>query len=629
MSPSRAIGRASREGTQLWPEGPPCGEKCGMALAFADEFHEPLGAVADVATLIEWAYRYYAALAVDSPALPVQFCGCCTVPVCSLCGARCLSDAFAAASAPGKLDTVAFLMGLAASHVGAVGLVKGAVLAGVLKVTGDLIGAWHAAGVQAFPGGRGELSILGKNAYPRPFPELVSEHIEECAAVVLTTGFPVVSTQDELWAASTIWANWGVDYLGRERYGDGEWPALRGRDAAVDAERALCLALGRGSEWGGRLSDPWLCDIAASRQMDVRPLLLGSELINFGSIGLVAETEDPAEFARAQVARLAVMVASSAVDVVFEAVAGERNLFYTLCAEAETKIVDWMFQRMRASWSPAETDILALYCPYVFIGPRHRFILKGLPPGTVRWDDHDSLALLLEAQHRHLATVEPESRFVVVCDCCDWREIAREMTAWIAAADGIDSCDQDQVGFLKLLDATGIDFLHEWHYSILRRCPGVADRHTVLLRAIPEWKIRAGVDEYHAYLAGADVVPLPGRPEGVAVEMAEELCERYHGFLPRPTDVARLRRPRAADLMLLAQCGPTPDGKTRIGLDPQLHVGRPTAVLLCRPTSSAVSRQLDYSIRRVCASWARSNIGSTCSRRGIAARVGSRNACTE
>ncbi len=535
---SQAVGRIAGQGTFIWPETSLCDGMCAVEPLFADQFHDPLSYVTDVATLIEWAYGYYAALAVASPTLPERFCGCCTDPVCRQCGGRCLSAAFGAASVPGKADTAVFLMNLARSHVGAVGVVKGAVLAGVLKVAGDVVGAWHAEGAPPIPGGHGELAVLGKNAYPRPFPDLVAEHIEECAAVVLTTGFPVISTQEELWSASTIWANWGVDYLGRERHGDGEWPILRGREAAVDAERALCLALGRGSEWGGRLSEPWLCDIAASRRLDVRPVLLGSELINFGSIGLESETADPAEFARAQTARLAVMVASSAVDVVFEAMAGERNLFYTLCAEAERNILDWTFQRLQDSWTPAETDVLALYCPYVFIGPRHRFILKGLPASIVTWGDDDSLPTLLDAQDRHLATVEPEARFAVACDCCDWQEVAREMTAWTAAAAGIDPRDPDQISFLKLLDAAGIDFFHEWHHSILRRCPGVADRHTSLLRAIPEWKIRASIEEYHVYLAGADAVLLPGRPERIAGEISEELCVRYHGVLPRPTDVS-------------------------------------------------------------------------------------------
>ncbi|MFF3672600.1 hypothetical protein ACFYYS_01295 [Streptomyces sp. NPDC002120] len=154
-----------------WPPRPRCTHAGRRPAPFGSLFTAPLGAVADVADLIGTAYAY----------------------VCAL------------ARHPGAYRDVT-------------GMVKAALLGGVVKVVGDLLRAVYVEGAPRLPGGRGEVAVLGRNPFLRPVPDLCSSHVGECAVLVLSSGFPVARDRSELRAAATEWLQWACDHRGEEHY---------------------------------------------------------------------------------------------------------------------------------------------------------------------------------------------------------------------------------------------------------------------------------------------------------------------------------------------------------------------------------------------------------------------------
>lgn len=532
---------------QSWPIFAVCAHEGGQAEGFHEQFAAPLGEVADVDSLIRVAYKYFAALGAHVPASPSALCGCGQgrEAMCAACGGRWLSTAYRAAKIPEKASRGAFMDGLLKDeHKGATGITKAAVLGSVLKVVGDVLREWHRGNHFENPGGGEELSLLGRNPFLRPAPELCDDHVGECAILVLTSGFPLAHARSDLWAASRLGLGWACDYQGGDHYEYADWlkvqraTTLPGR--VRDAEEVVCLGLSQGVDSGGRVDAHWLCDAALPAGVDPLPILLGSELVNFGILGDVESDCD--EFARSVVARLGVMIICSSVDMVDEAMCGERNLLDTLCESGARGAIEWAVERIRDdSWSRSETDAWALWSHYVWLGQRHRFVFRGLPERTqaelaTSWRDSDSLSALLRTQRAYLSTVVPDPELLVACDCCDYVAMAREMTAWLKAANGsVDVRDEGQVAFVKLVDACGVNECDNWHRGILDLCPSLRARHRVLLRSLVRdiRKFTAGLDHYVAYLKGADCGFLPVRPQRIADEASADLCAKYHGHLMR------------------------------------------------------------------------------------------------
>ncbi|MFI8436416.1 hypothetical protein ACIGJO_22205 [Streptomyces sp. NPDC079020] len=505
-------------------------------------------------SLIRTAYGYFAALGSHVPASPSGFCGCGhgRKKVCAQCGGRWLAAAYRAAEIPEKASRGAFLEDLLkAGNEDASGITKAAVLGSVLKVVGDVLREWHRENSVEYPGGGERISLLGRNPFLRPAPELCADHVGECAILVLTSGFPLARGRSDLWAASRLGLGWACDYQGGDHYGYADWLKVQ-RETTLpgrvrDAEEALCLGLSQGVDSGGRVDAHWLCDAALPAGVDPLPILLGSELVNFGILGDVESDCD--EFARSVVARLGVMIICSSVDIVDEAMCGERNLLDTLCGSGARGAVGWAVERIRDdTWSPAETDAWALWSHYVWLGQRHRFVFRGMPERTqaalaTSWKDSDTLPALLRTQREYLSIVVPDPELLVACDCCDHVALAREMTAWLMAANGsVDVRDKGQLAFLKLVDACGINECDTWHRSILDLCPSLRERHRVLLRSLVRdvRKFTAGLDHYVAYLKGADCRFLPVRPQWIAHEASADLCAKHHGYLMRAARSERL-----------------------------------------------------------------------------------------
>ncbi|WP_145908906.1 hypothetical protein [Kitasatospora viridis] len=528
--------------------------------AFEARFTTPLGEVAGVTDLIETAYEYYHALA-RHPALgPVRWCDCGsdTASVCASCGGRRLAAAYRAVVHPDRARCEAFLTELASvRYRDASGVVKAALLGGVIKLVGELLRdefrQQTAPSVPAAPprSAAQALTIPGKNRYLRSVSELCSSHIGECCSLVIGSGSPIARDRTELWAASVEWVQWGNDYRGEEHYAYADWLSTRpprplpGREEATHAQWLLCQALGRGVDSGGRADAPWLCGAAYLAGLDAWALLLGGELINFGAIGLEDEA-DAVVFAHATVARLAVMVVCSTIDLVAEAMAEERNLFDTVCGTARRRLLAWGLDNLRAPWPiPAVSDVWAVWSSYMWLGPRHRFALYALPVTvqrqvTARWAQPTQLPALRRAQEAWQAGLTVDQELDVPCACCDHAALAREMTAWSTVViDGADATDAGRLAFVQLLDACGVDACDTWHRSILDRCPSLAARHEVLYRRVAERAdiFTAGLDAYEAYLAGAEPVLLPTRPAEFARQAADDLCARYHGRIARAAGV--------------------------------------------------------------------------------------------
>ncbi|MFC9743929.1 hypothetical protein ACFVKC_39210 [Streptomyces noursei] len=523
---------------------------------FDARFTTPLGDVAGMEDLIETAYGFFLALA-RHPALgPVRWCDCGsgTAPLCEGCGGRRLAAAYRAVVHPARADCEAFLAELASGRYrDATGVVKAALLGGVIKLVGELLRAEYreqalspVLAAQRRTAGP-PLAVLGKNRYLRSVADLCSSHIGECSALVIGSGSPIARDRTELWAASVEWLQWGSDYRGEEHYAYADWLSARptrplpGREASAQAQWLVCQALGKGVDSGGRADAPWLCGAPYLAGLDTRALLLGGELINFGGIGLEDEA-DAEVFAHVTVARLAVMAAGSSIDLVAEAMAGERNLFDTVCGTARRRLLAWGLENLRAPWPvPAVCDVWAVWSSYVWLGPRHRFALCALPADvqrqvTARWAHPTQLSALRRAQEAWLAGLDVDRELDVPCACCDHAALAQEMTAWSAVViDGADQADAGQLAFLQLLDACGIDACDTWHRSLLDRCPSLGARHEVLYRRLAERAdiFTAGLDAYEAYLAGAEPVLLPNRPTEFAQQAADDLCARYHGRLAR------------------------------------------------------------------------------------------------
>ncbi|MGW2602003.1 hypothetical protein [Streptomyces klenkii] len=527
---------------------------------FEARFATPLGDVAGVEDLIERAYGFFLALA-RHPALgPVRWCDCGsgTAPVCEGCGGRGLAAAYRAVVHPGRAGCEVFLAELASGRYrDATGVVKAALLGAVIKLVGELLRAeYRQQALPPVPAARRRpagppLAILGKNRYLRSVSDLCSSHVGECSALVIGSGSPIARDRTELWAASVEWLQWASDYRGEEHYAYADWLSARpprplpGREASSQAQWLLCQALGLGVDSGGRADAPWLCEAAYLAGLDTRALLLGGELINFGSIGLEAEA-DAEVFAHATVARLAVMAAGSSVDLVAEAVAEERNVFDTVCGTARRRLLAWGLENLRAPWPvPAVSDVWAVWSGYVWLNPRHRFALCTLPPAvqrqvTARWAQPADLSALRRAQEAWQAGLEVDQELDVPCECCDHAALAREMTAWSAVViEGADLADSGRLAFLQLLDACGIDACDAWHRSILDCCPSLAARHEVLYRRLADRPdiFTAGLDAYDAYLAGAEPVLLPTRPTEFAQQAADDQCARHHGRLAHAAGV--------------------------------------------------------------------------------------------
>jgi hypothetical protein len=265
--------------------------------------------------------------------------------------------------------------------------------------------------------------------------------------------------------------------------------------------------------------------------------MIGSEVVNFGVIGLDLEVHCSRNFARCQVARLAVMLASSAIDIVDEAASGERNLLDTVCPDASRTMVGWARKQMCSTFD-AEGEAILKYMGYVYTSARHRFILLSLDDRQVEavttWTESDNLSTLLHLRDLHLSRVAPDPAFEIPCCCCDWESMAREMSAWNAVARGdMDLACGEQVAFAKILDAAGIDLCYAWHDSILNCCPQIDKRFMTLVRAVTtdNAKFMRCLDDYRRYIAGCEPSFWPKRPKSVALEMSEHLCQRYHAQL--------------------------------------------------------------------------------------------------
>ncbi|MFD9370762.1 hypothetical protein ACFWA6_24115 [Streptomyces sp. NPDC060020] len=208
-----------------WPPRPRCTHAGRRPAPFGSLFTAPLGEVADVADLIGTAYAYVCALARHPAFASHRHDGdACDggdggTGVCDDCGGRRLAAAFGAAPHPERSRCTAFLTSLrTGAYRDATGMVKAALLGGVVKVVGDLLRAVYVEGAPRLPGGRGEVAVLGRNPFLRPVPDLCSSHVGECAVLVLSSGFPVARDRSELQAAATEWPQWACDHRGEEHY---------------------------------------------------------------------------------------------------------------------------------------------------------------------------------------------------------------------------------------------------------------------------------------------------------------------------------------------------------------------------------------------------------------------------
>jgi hypothetical protein len=212
--------------------------------SFEQQFHEPIGRIESFAGMVEEAYIYFYALRRESTTLPNNFCidTSHTKTACPRCAAQHLAAMYSSSQVPEKNLISEFIKSLVHDKGNKAEIVKGAVMATIIKLVCDVIRYSHNRCVEEHSGGLDEIRIPGKNSYLRPVRELACDHIGENATLVFASGLSIAHDKRELWAASVRWLQWAADYKGDDEYGYSDWQAaakfaeIPGRESSCEAQ---------------------------------------------------------------------------------------------------------------------------------------------------------------------------------------------------------------------------------------------------------------------------------------------------------------------------------------------------------------------------------------------------------